>query len=80
MRERAEVEDVGIHDLRHNFASRAPALSLALPMIGRLPGHTSIGSTARDAHLSREAEKIAVARVGDSIEADILRAERAAAD
>ena len=74
------MEDVGIHDLRHNFASRAPALSLALPMIGRLPGHTSIGSTARDPHLSREAEKIAVARVGDSIEADILRAERAAAD
>ena len=74
---------MGIHDLRHNFASRAPALALALPMIGRLPGHTSIGSigsTARDAHLSREAEKIAVARVDDSIEADILRAERAAAD
>ena len=80
VRERAEVEDVRIHDLRHSFASRALALGLALPMIGRLLGHTDIGSTARYAHLSREAEKIAVARVGDSIEADVLRAETAHAD
>ena len=78
VRERAEVEDVRIHDLRHSFASRALALGLALPMIGRLLGHTDIGSTARYAHLSRDAEKIAVARVGDSIEADVLRAETAA--
>ena len=77
VRERAEVEDVRIHDLRHSFASRALALGLALPMIGRLLGHTDIGSTARYAHLSREAEKIAVARVGDSIEADVLPAESA---
>ena len=77
VRERAEVEDVRIHDLRHSFASRALALGLALPMIGRLLGHTDIGSTARYAHLSREAEKIAVARVGDSIEADVLPAETA---
>ena len=78
VRERAEAEDVRIHDLRHSYASRALALGLALPMIGRLLGHTDIGSTARYAHLSRDAEKIAVARVGDSIEADILRAETAA--
>jgi len=69
---------VRIHDLRHSFASRALAVGLALPMIGRLLGHTDIGSTARYAHLSREAEKIAVARVGGSIEADIVRAETAA--
>ena len=78
VRERAEVEDVRIHDLRHSFASRALAVGLALPMIGRLLGHTDIGSTARYAHLSREAEKVAVARVGDSIEADVLRRETAA--
>lgn len=40
-------------------------------MIGRLLGHTDIGSTARYAHLARDAEKVAVARVGGSIEADI---------
>ena len=73
VREQAEVEDVRIHDLRHSFASRALALGLALPMIGRLLGHTDIGSTARYAHLSREAEKIAVARVGDTSGEDIYR-------
>ncbi len=79
VREQAEVEDVRIHDLRHSFASRALAVGLALPMIGRLLGHTDIGSTARYAHLSRDAEKIAAARVGGSIEDDVVRAEAAAA-
>ncbi len=75
VRERAEVEDVRIHDLRHSFASRALALGLPLPMIGRLLGHTDVSSTARYAHLSQDAEKVAAARVGDSIEDDILRLE-----
>ena len=57
---------------------RALALGLPLPMIGRLLGHTDIGSTARYAHLSREAEKIAAERVGGSIEDDIARAGAAA--
>ena len=74
VRERAGVEDVRIHDLRHSFASRALAVGLALPMIGRLLGHTDIGSTARYAHLSREAEKVAAARVGGSIDDDVARA------
>ena len=73
------MEDVRIHDLRHSFASRALAVGLALPMIGRLLGHTDIGSTARYAHLSRDAEKVAAARVGGSIEEDVARAEVAAA-
>ena len=73
VRSRADVEDVRIHDLRHSFASRALALGESLTMIGRLLGHTDVGSTARYAHLARGAEKVAVARVGGSIEADILR-------
>ena len=80
VRENAEVEDVRIHDLRHSFASRALALGLQLPMIGRLLGHTDVSSTARYAHLSQEAEKVAVARVGGSIEDDILRTEGATQD
>ena len=43
-------------------------------MIGRLLGHTDAGTTARYAHLAQGAEKAAVARVGGSIEADLLRA------
>ena len=67
-----------IHDLRHSFASRALALGESLTMIGRLLGHTDVASTARYAHLVRDAEKVAAAKVGDSIEADILRTESAA--
>ena len=78
VRQRAGVGDVRIHDLRHSFASRAIALGESLAMIGRLLGHTDIGSTARYTHLARDAEKIAVARVGGSIEADIFRLEAGA--
>ena len=75
VRERAGVEDVRIHDLRHSFASRALAVGESLSMIGRLLGHTDIASTARYAHLARDAERVSAARVGDSIEANIVEAE-----
>ena len=71
VRERAGVEDVRIHDLRHSFASRALALGESLTMIGRLLGHTDTGSTERYAHLTRDAEKASAAMVGGSIEADV---------
>ena len=75
VRARAGIGDVRIHDLRHSYASRALALGEGLSMIGRLLGHTDVGSTARYAHLARDAEKVAVVRVGGSIAADILRVE-----
>ena len=75
VRARAGIGDVRIHDLRHSYASRALALGEGLTMIGRLLGHTDVGSTARYAHLARDAEKVAVDRVGGSIAADILRTE-----
>ena len=71
VRERAGVEDVRIHDLRHSFASRALALGESLTMIGRLLGHSDTGSAERYAHLERDAEKTSAAMVGSSIEADI---------
>ena len=76
----AGVSDVRLHDLRHSYASRALALGENLTMIGRLLGHSDVGSTARYAHLVRDAEKVAVARVGGSIEADILRIDTDSAD
>ena len=80
VRAEAGVDDVRIHDMRHSYASRALALGESLSMIGRLLGHTDIGSTARYAHLARDAEKVAAARVGGSIEADILRLAEEATD
>ena len=54
VRERAGLDDVRIHDLRHSFASRALALGESLPTIGKLLGHSKIQTTARYAHLARD--------------------------
>ena len=73
LRARAGLEDVRLHDLRHSFASRALALGESLPMIARLLGHAEIQTTARYAHLTREAMNASAARVAASIGEDILR-------
>ena len=72
VRERAALEDVRIHDLRHSFASRALALGESLSMIGKLLGHSKIQTTARYAHLARDSVKESAARVAASIGADVL--------
>ena len=71
IRDRAGLEGVRIHDLRHSHASRALALGESLTMIGRLLGHSKVGTTARYAHLVHDAEKAAAARTGDSIGAHL---------
>ena len=75
IRERAGLDDVRIHDLRHSFASRALALGEGLPMIGKLLGHTQVQTTARYAHLARDTVKASAARIGDSIDRDLDAAE-----
>ena len=72
IRARAELPGVRIHDLRHSFASRALALGEGLPTIGKLLGHTQVQTTARYAHLARESLKGSVARIGDSIDGDLV--------
>ena len=73
IRDRAGLQDVRIHDLRHSYASRALALGESLTMIGRLLGHSKVTTTARYAHLERDSEKVAAARVGGSIGAHLER-------
>ena len=79
VRERAGLDDVRLHDLRHSFASRALALGEDLTMIGKLLGHRKIQTTARYAHLARDSVKESADLVAASIAADILPrpAERA---
>ena len=67
----AGLEGVRVHDLRHSHASRALALGESLTMIGRILGHSKVGTTARYAHLVHDAEKAAAARTGDSIGAHL---------
>ena len=71
VRERAGLDDVRIHDLRHSFASRALALGESLSMIGKLLGHSKIQTTARYAHLARDSVKESAVRVAASIGADL---------
>ena len=48
---RAGLNDVRLHDLRHDFASIAVSQGSSLEIIGRYLGHSSIQTTQRYAHL-----------------------------
>jgi integrase len=50
LRTEAGLDDVRLHDLRHNYASLAARSSETLPMIGNLLGHKHSSSTSRYAH------------------------------
>ena len=71
VREMAQLEGVRLHDLRHSFASRALALGESLSTIARLLGHGQVTTTARYAHLARDAVKASTSRVGADIAADL---------
>lgn len=51
LRVETSLEDVRLHDLRHNYASLAVRSSETLPMIGSLLGHSDVRTTARYTHL-----------------------------
>ena len=72
IRKRAGLDDVGIHDLRHSFASRALALGESLTMIGKLLGHTQVQTTARYAHLARDSIQTAATRITGSIGGNLM--------
>jgi len=52
IREKSELGDLRIHDLRHSFASFGLASGLSLAEIGKLLGHSQVQTTARYAHLA----------------------------
>ena len=67
MRKVAEIPDVRIHDLRHTFASLLVSGGASLEMIGRLLGHTQIGTTQRYAHLIDAPLRAGVNAVGEML-------------
>lgn len=67
IRAEAGLEDVRLHDLRHNFASQAISMGVPLPVIGELLGHKSLQATSRYAHLADDPVREASERVGQSL-------------
>ena len=67
LRAEAGIEDVRLHDLRHNYASLAARSSETMPMIGKLLGHRDIRTTVRYAHLDDETVLAVSAIVGKSL-------------
>lgn len=64
LRKRAGLEDVRLHDLRHNYASAAASGGLSLTVIGKLLGHHSPITTSRYADLADDPARAAAEMVG----------------
>lgn len=69
LRERAGLDDVRIHDLRHSYASVGAGGGFALPILGALLGHSQPQTTARYAHLADDPLRQAAERISGEIEA-----------
>jgi integrase len=65
----AGLDGVRIHDLRHSFASIGAGASLALPIIGKLLGHSQAATTHRYAHLDADPVRRASETIGATIAA-----------
>ena len=63
IRDRAGLQGVRIHDLRHSYASGGLLVGEGLPMIGKLLGHNHVHTTARYAHLANDPLKSAANRI-----------------
>ena len=58
--ERAGIEGLRFHDLRHTYATRLAEMSVPLPTIKELLGHSKVMMTERYTHSSEEQKKKAV--------------------
>jgi len=80
IREKAEIKDVRLHDLRHTFASTGASSGIGLPIIGGLLGHMSQATTQRYAHLQDDplhrASKIIGKRISKAMGIESKRQQR----
>jgi len=63
--DRAKLDGVRFHDLRHTFASRVLQTGTSLPELQRLLGHSDYKMTLRYAHLAQDFDSRAIARLDD---------------
>jgi integrase len=66
---RAGLDGVRLHDLRHTYASFGAGTGLGLPIIGKLLGHTQVSTTQRYAHLDADPLRRASESIGGRIAA-----------
>lgn len=69
IRDKAELEGVRLHDLRHSFASVGAGAGMGLQVVGKLLGHRNPSTTARYAHIADDPAKVAADRISHSISA-----------
>ena len=67
VRREANIEDVRLHDLRHNLASHAVMNDVPVPVVSRLLGHSSVRMTLRYAHLADKDIGATAERIGASM-------------
>ena len=67
IRERADLDGVRLHDLRHTAASIGVSQGMNLPVIGRLLGHTQASTTQRYAHVGADPALAAANTIGDVV-------------
>ena len=64
VRRKANIDDVRLHDLRHNLASHAVMNGVPVPVVSRLLGHSSVRMTLRYAHLADKDIEATAERIG----------------
>jgi integrase len=67
IRERAKLDDVSLHTLRHAFASVGVGGGSSLLVVGAILGHSSEAMTARYGHLAADPIKQAAERISTDI-------------
>lgn len=80
VRAQAGLEDVRLHDLRHNFASVAVSSGQSIYIVGKLLGHTQASTTQRYAHLADDPLRIAADDVSASISGLLAPPKRSSLD
>lgn len=69
IRERAQLPDVRLHDLRHSYASIGASGGLSLLILGSLLGHRNATTTQRYAHLASDPRQAAADQISQEIRA-----------
>jgi integrase len=67
LRKKAGLEDVRLHDMRHNFASEGEKSGLSIPIIAKLLGHRELRTTEKYIHTTQDPVKQAADKVAEKI-------------